>query len=208
VSFSQKGYVYVQYLMASSKAGLLSGDVNLLKDVKLVNIVFDYKNLAVGAKDLKLEAEAGDFVSEQTYLDEKAKQLDEKDPGRGKKFIEDWEKAKQGIYQEKFLELFNKYASDIGMQGVVNSTDAKCTLTIQTTLVDVGWSAGVVKKPSLIDALCIFSDSSGKELCRFFCKDVTGVSGGYDFRISKRLSESYAKLGKMLPKSLKEEMKK
>lgn len=198
----------IVYGMAASKTGMISGDIKSLDNVKKVNIILDFKDLLVGVKNMNMSD--GDYTTEAKYLDRKSADLEEKEKGRGKEFREDWELAKTATYPGKFEELFNKYApKDIGMEGKCNLSGADYNLIIKTVLIDPGWNIGVMKKPSFIDAECIFTDKTGKELCRFFCKNILGSNiTGFDFTMSSRIKESFAKASKMLVALIEKERKK
>lgn len=204
MSFGQGAGVIV-YGMAAGKTGLISGDVKSLDNVSKVNILFDHKDMLIGAKG----GDEGNYMTEVNYLTKKTTELEEKEKGRGVEFKESWEKAKTGKYPEKFEELFNKYGpEDINMGGKYNGSDAKVNMTIKTTLIDPGWNVGVMKKPSFIDIEAIFTDKAGKELCRFFVKNVLGSNGtGFDYNIASRVVESYAKSAKMLVNVIKKARK-
>ena len=196
------------YGMAAAKTGLISGDIKSLDKVTKVSILLDSKETLIGVKNMNMSD--GDYTTEAKYLDRKSADLEEKEKGRGKEFREDWEKAKTTTYPEKFEELFNKYGpKDISMEGKYNGKDADYNLVIKTVLIDPGWNIGIMKKPSFIDIECIFTDKAGKELCRFFCKNIIGSNGtGFDYTISSRVKESYAKASKMLVALIEKERKK
>jgi hypothetical protein len=185
--------------VASAMTALQSGDIKALDNVTKVNIIYEYKDMGVGA-----------FRNEADYIAKRHKELEEKEKGSGDKFKESWEKAKQGRYPDKFAELFNKYGQkDINMSGTNNGTDAEHNLIVKTTFIEPGYNIGIAKKPAFIDMECVFTDKSGKELVRFFVKNSVGSNmSGFDYDVSSRVVESYGKAAKMLINGIKKERKK
>lgn len=185
--------------MATPMTAIQSGDIGALDNVTKVSFVYDFKEMGVGA-----------FRNEADYIAKKYKEAEEKEKGKGDAFKESWEKAKTGKYPDRFETLFNKYGEkDLSMTGTRNDASAEVTLTLKTTFIEPGYNIGISKKPAFIDMECIFTDKSGKELVRFFVKNAVGANmSGFDYDVSSRVVESYAKAAKMLVEGIKKERKK
>lgn len=178
---------------------LNSGDINSLKTIKKVNIVYDYSDLGVGA-----------FRKEQDYVDKRYKELEEKEKGRGDKFKESWVNDRKKSFEPHFEELFNKYAAkDIDMTGTNYSTDNEYTLVVHTVFIEPGVNIGIYRKPAYIDMECTFKNKAGEALCVFFVKNAVGAQAmGFDYDVTSRLVESYGKAAKMLIGCIAKERKK
>lgn len=185
---------------ASAMTALQSGDVKNLDGVTQVNIVYDYTSMSVGA-----------FRTEADYIAKKVKEYQDKgDNDKAENFKKSWEKGKTETYPSHFIELFNKYGEkDLNMTGTNNGTSAAYTLTVKTTFIEPGYNIGISKKPAFIDVEFIFTDKSGKELARYYSKNAVGSQAmGFDYDVSSRVSESYAKVAKMLVGAIKKDRKK
>ena len=178
---------------------LQSGDINELKKVTKVNILYDYKEMGVGA-----------FKKEEDYIAKKFKDYEEKGKkDKAEKLKQSWDKGKNEIYPNHFEELFNKYGAKINLTGKNNGTTAEYTLTVKTTFFEPGYNIGIDKKPAYVDMECIFTDKAGKELVRYFVKNAIGSNSmGFDFDVSSRVVESYGKAAKMLVKAIAKDRKK
>jgi len=180
-------------------AALSSGDVKKIDKVTKINIIYDYSETSVGA-----------FRKEEEYLNKKYEEYEKKEKGSGEKFKESWHGAKKKTFEPTFLSLFNKHApKKINMTGSNYSTKNDYTLVVKTVAIEIGMNIGIMKQPAYIDMECIFKDESGNVLCVFFIKNAIGSSSmGFDYDVSSRLKESYAKSAKMLIDIIAKERKK
>ncbi|WP_321539387.1 hypothetical protein [Flavobacterium piscinae] len=76
---------------------VLKGDFGALKGQTEVNVEFDFSKLTL-MKEEKTEAQ---------YVEERAKELNEKNKGVGDVWKKKWESSKELIWKPKFLELIN-----------------------------------------------------------------------------------------------------
>lgn len=184
---------------AAPMAALNSGDINTLTTVKSVNIVYTYNDLGVGA-----------FRKEEDYLNKKCEDLKKKDATACDKFRKDWVEGRKAKFEPKFEELFTKYGEKTAfMTGVNNATNNEVTLEVHTVFIEPGFNIGIAKKPAYIDIEFTFKDKAGKALCVFYIKNAVGAQMmGYDYDVTSRLVESYAKAAKMLTGAIKKERKK
>lgn len=184
---------------AAPMAALNSGDISSLTTVKNVNIIYTYSDMSVGA-----------FRKEEDYLNKKCEDLKKKDPTACEKFRKDWVEGRKIKFEPKFEELFNKYATKSAFMGGTNySTNNDITLEVHTVFIEPGFNIGIAKKPAYIDLECTFKDKNGKALCVIYMKNAVGAQMmGYDFDVTSRLVESYAKASKMLAGLIKKERKK
>jgi hypothetical protein len=170
----------------SQKIIKVQGDLAFLKSEKEINIEYDYSKMGVGK-----------FKTEEEYVNSKVKEYNEKEAGKGDKWKESWETSRQRVYQPKFEELFNKNA---GISGSQNNGNAKYTLIVKTVFTEPGFNVGVASKPAAVSFEYIFVETDSKNVVATYTQvNVPGAQAmGYDFDTSTRISESYAKAGKML----------
>ena len=119
----------------AQKTKVKSGDFKFLKDVKEINVVFNFDNLTLVTENLP----------EEQYIKERKADLNEKTRGNGDLWEEKWQSAKDGIWKTKFLELMLKSATakkDILFQE--NLDTAKYTVIVDVVWIYPGWDAAVI----------------------------------------------------------------
>ena len=178
-----------------------SGDAKLafLKGQKSINIEYDYSEMGVGK-----------YKTEEAYLEEKAAERNEKEAGSGDKWKESWTTSRDRVYHPKFEELFNKGLSGKGVTGARGMEDAQYTLIVKTTFTEPGFNIGITKKSASINVEYIFVETGNHDnvLAKFVQNGVPGAQAmGMDFDTSTRISESYAKAGKMLAGYIAKQLK-
>lgn len=169
-----------------------------LKGQSTINVEFDYSDMSVGK-----------FDKEEDYINEKVKEYNKDEPGRGDSWRDSWIGSRERVYQPKFMELFNKGLAKPGMTGVEGG-DAKYTLIVHTIFTEPGFNVGVASRPAGVSFEYIFveSDARDKVVAKFRQEKVPGAQAmGMDFDTSTRISEAYAKAGKMLAAAMAKGMK-
>lgn len=183
----------------SQKIMVSEGGWAVLKGQKKVNIEYDYSSM-----------EVGDYSSEADYKKKKIKEYNEKEKGKGDKWEQSWERDKTVRYPEKFEELINKGMASNGITFAQNTTDAKYTLIVKTKFIEPGFNVGVMSKPAAVSFEYIIVETADKSaiVTKASQKFVPGAQAmGMDFDTGTRISESYAKGGKMLAAEMKKAMK-
>ncbi len=178
-----------------------SGDakVAFLKGQKAINIEYDYSEMGVGK-----------YKTEESYLEEKAAERNKKEAGSGDKWRDSWVGSRDRVYHPKFEELFNKGMAAKGISGARGMEGAEYTLIVKTTFTEPGFNIGVTKKAASINVEYIFVETANRDnvLAKFVQNGVPGAQAmGMDFDTSTRISESYAKAGKMLAGYLAKQLK-
>lgn len=177
----------------AQKIKVENGSIAAVKSEKKVNIQYDYSSFGVGK-----------FKTEAEYVDAKVKEYNEKEPGKGDKFKEGWEKARVDRYQPKFEELINEILEKSGTK-YGNFPDAKYTLIVKTTFVEPGFNVGVMKQAAYVSFEYIYVETANPSnvVAKLSQLKVPGSQAmGYDYDAGSRIAESYAKGGKMLGKFL------
>ena len=106
----------------------VDGDLKFLKDVKALELAYSYDHMSVGKYD-----------NEEDYLNERAAKRNEKEPGAGDKWKEDWVNDREERFEPKFEELFNEYIAEKGMKAGKEMDDAPVKLLIHTTFTEPGF---------------------------------------------------------------------
>jgi len=167
----------------------VKGDVKTLKGQSSFNIQYDYSEMSVGK-----------YKEEAKYIEDGVAEREKKEAGKGQVFKDGWFGARERVYQPKFETLFNKGGVKAGFSGSSDNAAAKYTLIVKTTFTEPGFNVGVASKPAAINVEYIFVESGTENVVAKLTQ--AGIPGaqamGYDFDVSTRVSESYAKAGKML----------
>lgn len=98
------------------------------------------------------------------------------------------------------MTLFNKGLEKNGISGE-EGIDAQYTLIVHTYFTEPGFNVGVVSQPAGVSFEYIFVETENREkiVAKYRQEKVPGAQAmGMDFDTSTRISESYAKAGKML----------
>ena len=115
------------------KMKIVAGSLGVLKDQAEVNVEVKFENVLFMKEN----------ITEAQYLENRKKQVLD-NPKRGveawKKWIEEWEKYKNGYYADYFAKGLNKTYKTISFK---KDTSAKYTLMIETNWIFPGWHAGL-----------------------------------------------------------------
>ncbi len=174
-----------------------SGDLSKLKKGSTMLVTFDYTGMTVGKN-----------LTEEEYVEKKVTEYNEKERGKGDKWKEGWESAREKRYEPKFLELFKK--SSAGKVKVSDKEGSDYTLIVKTTYTEPGFNIGVVRQNAYInvDYIIVETANPDKVIAHYTQAKVPGATAmGYDFDAGSRIAESYAKAGKMFGKFMAKAMK-
>lgn len=200
------------------RSGIKSLDY--LKEVRNVNVVFDYSDMSVGEYD-----------DERDYIADKVKEKNEKHPGEGDLWEEKWYGQREHFFEPAFLERLNDFTThEKDLYFSKNNADAKYTVVIHTLFMEPGFNIGIVSKDAEIDAEIIFfeSDDLGNPLSKFDAYNIEGSNtshgmyyshGTYgtgmttvgpgdlnSYSVSGRLSDAYRRCGAELAEYIDENM--
>lgn len=174
----------------AQKVKVKSGSFKPLKGVVEYNLEFDYKNLKVDK-----------FETEEEFLKDKMQKREEK--GIAEEFKKSWFADREGRYEPKFVESFNKRE---GAQVQKNNTSAKYTIKVKTTWIYPGYNVGVMRQPAKLNATVFVYETNNPDnvIVEVEYKKVLGNGAvGFDFNTGYRISEAYAKLAKTLEKNIR-----
>lgn len=181
----------------AQRVDLRSGDVDVLAGQKTVNVQYDYSEFGVGK-----------FATEKEYLDKKSAEYNAKEAGKGDEWKKAWVADRQNKYEPKFEELFNKGLEDKGLK-VSQGNDTKYTFIVHTTYLEPGYNVGVMRKNAYLNYKIDLVETAGKKnMAEMVLTNVPGGQfGGFDFDSGTRISESYAKAGKVLAAFIDKKLK-
>jgi len=175
---------------------VVKGDFGFLAGQKEINVEFDYSKMTL-MKENKSEAQ---------YIEERAKDLNEKSKGNGEVWKKKWQGAREGIWQPKFLELvnivLNKDKKDVQFQEGLSS--AKYTLIVEVVWIFPGWDVYMMKQAAKVTTNLKFVETANKAnvVLEISSKEAPGDQWGNQFSNETRIGEGFAKTGKSLSKML------
>lgn len=169
-----------------------TGNFKNLKTITEYNLVFDYTGLTVDK-----------FKTEEEFLADKMKKREEK--GTADEFKASWFADRQGRYEPKFIESFNK-RFDGKVKADKGLTSAKYTMTVKTTWIYPGYNIGITRSDAKINATITVTETANPSnvLLQVNYEKIHGEGAmGYDFNSGYRISEAYAKIAKELASDIK-----
>lgn len=188
--------LFVSCTMMSQDMEVIKGDFGFLKDQKEVNVEFDYSKMTL-MKEKKAEAQ---------YVEDRAKELNEKNKGTGDIWKKKWNPSKELIWNPKFLELINivlsKGDKEVSFQEDLKT--AKYTLIVETVWIYPGWDAGIMKQPAKVSTNLKFVETANKSnvILAISSENAPGDQWGNNYSNESRIGEGYAKTAKSLAKML------
>lgn len=169
-----------------------SGSYDFLKGVNELNVEFDYSNLEM----------MKEHSSESEYVENRKKELNEKEAGVGDRWEREWNASKEHIWQPKFLKLVNEVVSKKNKEFNADEdlSSAKYTLIVEVKWIYPGWDVYVSKKPAKLTTVLKFVETANRDniLLELKSIDAPGSQFGAEFSNETRIGESFAKTGKTL----------
>lgn len=186
----------ISSFMSAQDMKVVKGDFGFLKGEKEVNVEFDFSKMTL-LKEEKTEAQ---------YVEERAKELNDKTKGTGDIWKKKWASSKELIWIPKFLELVNVVLSKEKKDLSFNEglTSAKYTLIVETVWLYPGWDAGVMKQHAKVSTRLLFVETANKSnvLLEITSEEAPGDQWGNNFSNESRIGEGYAKTAKSLAKMI------
>ena len=188
--------LFVTSIMAAQDMEVVKGDFGFLKDQKEINVEFDYSKMTL----LK------EKFSEEQYVNNRTKELNEKSKSTGDEWKKKWYSSKELIWNPKFLELmnvvFSKENKEVNFQEGLKT--AKYTLIVEAVWVYPGWDAGIMKQPAKVTTQLRFVETKNKlnVLLEISSENAPGDQWGSNFSNESRIGEGFAKTAKSLAKML------
>jgi hypothetical protein len=161
---------------------LITGQLDSLKNAKIVNIEFRNDTTKVGK------------MTEIDYINKKVKDLNEKESGKGDKWLVSW-KEKRSLGEQWMIEYLNKSLTKAKLTFQKDFTTAKYTLVVNSFWIEEGWDVFVQSSPSIagLSLTIIETQDRNKEVATLTCVGA-GAAGV--------LASAYASAGKNLGKAI------
>lgn len=188
--------LFVSSIITAQDMKVVKGDFGFLKDQKEVNVEFDYSKMTL----LK------EKFSEEQYVTNRTKELNEKSKTTGDVWKKNWNSSKELIWNPKFLELmniiFSKENKEVNFKEGL--TAAKYTLIVEVVWIYPGWDAGIMKQPAKVTTQLKFVETKNKAnvLLEISSENAPGDQWGNNFSNESRIGEGFAKTAKSLAKML------
>jgi len=182
--------------LLAQRVKLLAGSLKSLKGQKSFNIVFRYDSMLVGMADPR---------PEKVFLSEVKSRWDEREPGKGSDFIQEWFEDRKLLYEPAFIQHFKQYA-----KVELPDPQAPYTLIVKTKHTEGGWFGGVLAHPGEIDGeiWVVASADPSKVVARIGFYKFTGkIQYPGDFEMTTRIQSAYAIAGKGLGDFVKRKSK-
>lgn len=179
----------------AQKIRVVSGSLDPIADAKEIIVSFTYDDMQVGK------------LREGDYIERKVSEYNEKEPGRGDTWHENWVNDRQERYEPKFFELFGKYMaqeSKGGGMALNPDGESKYTFRINTDFTEPGFNVGIVRQNASVtlDVLVIDNETGEEVACVLIENSSANSFSGFDFDTGYRIQECYAKAGREFAKFL------
>lgn len=169
----------------AQKIRVSTGNLNFLKDQKMLNIEYSYENMGIGRYD-----------QEEDYIIDKVIGYNDKEPGKGDEWLKNWTDAKEEVFGPTFKESLMKELrkADISIE---EDSAAIYTLVLKTTFIEPGFDVGVMSKKANAKYEVMFIKNENKEVMATLNVFAFLAAGGigYDFNTIKAIEKVYAKAG-------------
>jgi hypothetical protein len=177
--------VLVNTNVYSQKIKVVTGNLDFLKDQKVLNIEYSYENMGVGRYDL-----------EEDYVNEKVIGYNDKEPGKGDEWLKNWMMAKEKIFGPTFKGSLNDVLKDVEIS-IDEDPKTMYTIVLKTTFIEPGFDVGVMSKKANAKYEVIFVNNEDNKVVAalniFAFLEAGGI--GYDFNTINRIQKVYAKAG-------------
>lgn len=177
---------------SAQKMKVEKGDFTFLKGQTEINVVFDYSNLKL----------MEDNLTEEQYVENRVKDLNEKSKGNGEIWKKKWYGSRESNWEPKFLEVLNKVMnkSKSNISFLQERPQAQYTLIVEAVWIYPGWDVYMMKKPAKVTTRLRFVESSNHSnvLLEISSSEAPGDQWGNNFSNETRIGEGFAKTGKSL----------
>ena len=184
--------LFISSISFAQDMEVVKGDFGFLNGQKEINVEFDYSKMTL-MKENK---------TEEVYVAERSKELNDKNKGVGDIWKKKWQSSKELIWTPKFLELLNTVLSKkkVDMNFQEGLTSAKYTLIVQDIWVFPGWDIGMMKQPAKVSTRLKFVETANKSnvLLEITTDKAPGDQWGSNYSNESRIGEGFAKTGKSL----------
>ena len=165
-----------------------SEEIEILKHEKTINLEFSYDSMAV------IDPVAN-YQTEDDYIQKKMKEHNDAEPGKGKKWLAEWNRNKIVLFEPTCIKYLNKRLGKYGVEAGKNQPTALYTILVKTVLIDTGWPGwSYVYGPATINLEMIIykTNDKSKIVARYYFYGITGAGGATDYSSSSGERIGYA----------------
>jgi len=159
-AYSQDNAVNKQNAYVPGKwdaARLITGQLDSLKDAKVVNIEFRYNNTRVGE------------MSELDYINKKVTEQNAQRAGKGDEWLVDWNERKI-IGETKMINSLNRLVKKADLTFQKDNKSAKFTLIANTDSMEPGWDIFMTGTSSIVNFNLVFIETqTNKVFATMWC---------------------------------------
>ena len=173
---------------------VISGDLSQLKNDNSLNVEFTFDHMAIGQ-----------MSSEADYIAKKVKEHNDKVPGKGDKWLTEWNDNKTNLFAPGFLTFFNKAIKKYKVVADRNLPQAKYTMVVNTTFLEIGFSGwSYANKAAEIRLELTFyeGNSLGKMIGKMTVQGLYGSTSDYSYTSGVRIASAYQVAGLAIGKYL------
>jgi len=166
---------------------LKSGSFSALNGQTVVNLQYDYSDMAVGK-----------FKNEADYIAKRVGDMNKKEAGSGDQWAQAWVNDRTARFQPMFEKNFNNSVDKCGLSGKEGASDATYTLIIRTIFTEPGFNVGVTRQNAYINMVVDLVETSAPDKILGSCeyKNIQSVNmAGYDFDTGTRIQSCYDRAG-------------
>jgi hypothetical protein len=166
---------------------LVSGDLHVLKGQTVINLQYDYSNMAVGK-----------FKTADDYVADRTADMNKKKPGDGDRWAEAWKNDRTSRFQPMFEKNLNERIAKFNVTGKENVTDAKYTLIVKTIFTEPGYNIGISRMNAWIkmEVQLVETANPGTVLATIMMKREDSINMmGYDYDTGGRIQSAYDRAG-------------
>jgi len=193
--------LFALFILQQSKAfaqlkSFKQEDIDLLKKEKFINLEFSFDSMEIVDPAMR-------YKTEEEYIRHKVKEHNEAHPGKGDKWMAEWNENKTTLFEPVFKELMDKRLRKYDVETVQNQMLAVYTVLIKTKMIDIGWpGAGRVFEPAKLNIEMIvfpIGDSSNV-VARYYFNAINGRGGGGDYSSTsgERIKGAYSTAGSLI----------
>lgn len=172
--------------LSAQRVSLKSGSLDFLEDQSTIRVEYSYDDMTVGK------------MKEADYIAKKTKEYNDKEPGKGDQWAQDWQNDRLNRFQPTFEEAFNTMVTIAGVGCKVDpAASGNYKMVVHTVFTEPGFNIYMTRKDASIDAEVVFYDSANTELAKIFVDNAPG--GGIwemDYDTGVRIKDAYASAGR------------
>jgi hypothetical protein len=179
----------------AKRAKLVEGSIDALKDVKKMNLQFDYSRMTV----------TDEKTPDSIFIVNHTNELNEKEARSGNKWAKAWVSDRTRRYEPSFKSSFNREP----IIRVGDFPEEKYTLIFVPTNIEPGYNVGISRKSARLSGEALIVETANPEhvICKLSVTDAPGNAGFADMDSGARIKMAYYIAANMLHDYLQKHLK-